>query len=48
MKFIVAFIIGMALGFWVNHSKVEAKKYNAKNRANVSTWNAMWLNLDDL
>jgi hypothetical protein len=48
MRAIAAFIIGMFLSIWVNDSKVEAEGYNAKHRATLSTWDAMWLNLDDL
>ena len=48
MRAIVAFLIGLSLSIWVADSEVEAERYNTKHRANLSTWDAMWLNLDDL
>ena len=48
MRAIAAFIIGMFLSIWVNDSEVEVERYNTKHRATLSTWDAMWLNLDDL
>jgi hypothetical protein len=48
MRAIAAFLIGLALSIWVADSKVEAERYNAKHRATIGTWDAMWLNLDDL
>ncbi len=48
MRAIAAFLIGMFFCVWVNDSKVEAERYNTKHRATLGTWDAMWLNLDDL
>jgi hypothetical protein len=48
MRAIAAFLIGMFLCVWVNDSEVEVERYNTKHRATLSTWDAMWLNLDDL
>jgi hypothetical protein len=48
MRAIAAFLIGLLLSVWVSDSKVEADRYNTKHRATLGTWDAMWLNLDDL
>jgi len=48
MRAITAFLIGLALSIWVTDSEVEVERYNTKHRATLSTWDAMWLNLDDL
>jgi hypothetical protein len=48
MRAIAAFLIGLALSVWVADSEVEVERYNTKHRATLSTWDAMWLNLDDL
>jgi hypothetical protein len=48
MNNLFAFILGMLLAVWVTDSDIEARVYNHTHRANLTTWDAMWLNLDDL
>ena len=48
MSHFIAIILGVVVAVWVTDSRDEAQRYNAKHRAALSTWDAMWLNLDDL
>ncbi len=44
----IAVLIGAAaifMAIWVGHSAQEARSYNRVTGANVTTWDAMWLQL---
>lgn len=51
MKEIVALLVltclvcGAVLGVWVFRSALEARAFNAVTGKNVSTWQAMWIEL---
>jgi hypothetical protein len=43
---LLALIVGgLALGIWIFASAMEARAYNRVTGANVSTWEAMWVEL---
>ena len=44
MNYIVAFLLGIGLAVWVAQSRDEAERYNASQRQEISTWEAMFLN----
>jgi hypothetical protein len=43
MLFVVA--LSLAIGTWVTQSYFEAQSYNHVTGQNVSTWDAMWIEL---
>ena len=48
MKLLLAFAMGLTVSAWVSISRDEAERYNAKHRAQLTWWDAVWLNLDEL
>jgi hypothetical protein len=45
MLLIPAVGLGVPVGIWVLKSKMEASAYNRITHANISTWDAMWVEL---
>ena len=41
----VAVVLGIILTVWVAKSHMEARSFNAVTGKNVSTWQAMWIEL---
>jgi len=42
---LIVLILGLAIGWWVFQSYMEAKAYNNATGETVSTWDAMWIEL---
>ncbi len=42
---VVIAVIVIALSFWIFTSAMEANAYNRATGSNVSTWDAMWIEL---
>ena len=38
-------VVGLALGGWIVASHFEAQSYNKLTGHNISTWEAMWIQL---
>lgn len=41
----IAFVATFAVTLWLIRSHMEAKAYNRVTGANVTTWDAMWIEL---
>jgi ABC-type methionine transport system permease subunit len=42
---LLAFAIGIPAGVWIFKSSMEARAFNNVTGKNVSTWDAMWIEL---
>jgi hypothetical protein len=42
---IIVAVVVLWLGWWTASSAMEARAYNRVTGANVSTWDAMWIEL---
>jgi len=42
---VVLLVIGLSIGYWAFSSMMEAKAYNRATGSNVTTWDAMWIEL---
>lgn len=41
----IALALALAVGIWVTRSHFEAEAFNRVTGSNVSTWDAMWIEL---